>query len=149
MVAITLDEFADRLTQIVPVFMREFSQRLTDELHRGKITVPQLIIMTILEKEGTMMMKDLARFMNVSTAAMTGLIQRLVRAGFAKRMFVPADRRVIRVELTVKGAELLKKVNDQRRKMIMEVFGRLGVEERVRYLDTITKVRDILLEKKA
>lgn len=146
---ISLSEFADRLDEIIPVIMKEFSQRHVNELYKGKITLPQFIIMTFLEKHGQAKMNELAGFMKVTTAAMTGMIERLVKAGYVRRVFDPKDRRIIRAGLSKKGTGLIKKVVTQRRQMILDIFGKISEAEREDYLRILTHIHEILTEQKA
>ncbi len=46
----------------------------------------------------------------VSTAAMTSLADRLTKAGLVQRSFPKTDRRVIHLELTFHGREVLKQI---------------------------------------
>ena len=93
-------------------------------------------------------MTDLARFMGVSTAAMTGIVDRLVRDGYAVRTFYPHDRRIIKVKLTTRGGELLRKVNQQRRQMLIKIFGRISETDRREYLRILMQIKDILTKEK-
>lgn len=144
MFQLSLPEFADKIGEIFPVVIKHFLKRQTNELCRGKITMPQFIILNFLGKEGESRMTDLARFMNVTTAAMTGLVDRLVRYSYVARIFDPADRRIIKIKITNKGSLLVKNVNQQKRQMIIDIFGRLSQQERQDYLRIITRVRDVL-----
>ncbi|MFA4843026.1 MAG: MarR family transcriptional regulator [Candidatus Omnitrophota bacterium] len=146
---ISLAEFADKINEIFPVVIKEFLKRQTNELCRGKITMPQFIILNFLERQGESRMTDLAKFMSVTTAAMTGLIDRLVRDGYVERVEDPDDRRIIKVRATAKGSALVRKINLQKRQMIIDIFGRLTQRDREEYLRIIMRVRDVLTNQKA
>ena len=145
---ISLSEFADRLNEILPVIIKEFARRQANELYKGKITLPQFLILEFLHRQGECKMKDLALFMYVSTAAVTGIVDRLVRYGYVARVYQPQDRRIINIKLTVKGIDLVKKINQQRRQMVIKVFGRISQDERESYLKILMRIRDILTEEK-
>ena len=142
--SISLNEFADRLNKIMPVIMKEFLRRQTNELYKGKITLPQLLILVFLNGQGESRMTDLARFMKVSTAAMTGMVDRLVRYGYLLRIYEPKDRRIIKVKLSAKGAGLVKKIDRQRRNMVISIFDKISEAERGDYLRILTRIYDIL-----
>jgi DNA-binding MarR family transcriptional regulator len=142
--SISLNEFADRLNKIMPVIMKGFARRSTNELYKGKITLPQLLVLAYLDEQGESRMTDLARFIKVSTAAMTGIVDRLVRYGYLLRVYDPKDRRIIKVKLNAKGASLIKKIAQQRRKMAINIFGKISEAEREDYLRILTRIRDIL-----
>ena len=142
--SLSLGEFADKLNRIMPVMMKEFARRNANELSKGKITLPQLFTLGFLNEKGESRMTDLAHFMKVTTAAMTGVVDRLVREAYILRVYSPKDRRIIKVRLTHKGAELIKKINQQKRSMIINIFGKISESEREEYLRILTRIRDIL-----
>jgi DNA-binding MarR family transcriptional regulator len=143
---LNLSDFADRMNEIIPVMMKEFGRRQTDGLFRVKITLPQLLLLNFINIQGESSMTAIAKFMHVSTAAMTGIVERLVRDRYAVRVYDPQDRRVIRVQLTAKGSELLKKINQQRRQLIVKVFGEISAQERQEYLRIVLRIHDTLLK---
>jgi DNA-binding MarR family transcriptional regulator len=59
----------------------------------------------ILEQDGSMSAGDLARAGRLTTGAITAVIDRLERAGYARRVSDPADRRRVLVEATTKAFE--------------------------------------------
>ncbi len=142
--SITITEFADKINDVVPVMIKEFSRRNVAELYKGKITLPQFLILGFLHNNGDSKMCGIAKFMSVTTAAMTGMVDRLERLGYVKREPEPKDRRIINVGLTSKGQELVNKINLRRREMIVDVFGKVSEQDRMDYLRVLTKVKDIL-----
>lgn len=144
MSGLQLLEFADKMNSVMPVIMKEFARRQADELYKGKITLQQFLILNLLHKESEPKMTALAHFMGVTTAAMTGVVERLVREGYVVRESQLDDRRIIKVRLTSKGTELVIKVNEQRRKMIINIFGKISATERQDYLRTLIHIKEIL-----
>lgn len=141
---ISLSEFADRLQEIIPVIMREFSRRQSNELSSGRITLQQFLVLEYLFKKSESRMTDLARFMEITTAAMTGIADRLVRNSYIARFFNANDRRVVNIKLTLKGQELVKKINLQRRHMIMKIFSKISFQDRQDYLRILTQIKEVL-----
>lgn len=143
---LSLFDFADKINEIVPEMMKEFIRRQTGPLYKMKVTLPQFMLLVILQKEGETKMKDLAHFMNVTTAAITGIVERLVRDGYVVRAYEPEDRRIIKINATAKGSQLVNKVNQQRREMIIKTFAMMPESDRQEYLRILTKIRDILVQ---
>lgn len=139
-----VEQFADNINEVMPVIVKEFTRRQANELYKGKITLQQLFILELLFRRGELKMSALAQYMRVTTANMTGLIERLVRDGYAQRAYDPKDRRIINIGLTSKGQELVKKVSNQRRAMVIKIFGRLSEADRREYLRILMNIRDIL-----
>ena len=142
--SVTITEFADRINDLMPVMIKEFAKRQVNEFFKGKITLPQFLILDFLEKNGESKMTDLAHFVSVSTAAMTGMVDRLVNYGYAARESELHDRRVIKIKLNLRGNRLVKKINQQRRNMIIDVFGRVSETDRSDYLRVLMKIKEVL-----
>lgn len=96
----------------------------------------------LLEHRGQMSAGELAKASGLSTGAITAVIDRLERAGYAQRVADPTDRRRVLIEPTAKArtmawelfaplAELveplLARYSDEDLKMLIE-FNRLGRE---------------------
>jgi DNA-binding MarR family transcriptional regulator len=143
---LTLGVFSDRVSEIMPVIMREFLKHQSGEFYRTKITMPQFVVLEALHRHGELNMTDMANFMNVTTAAMTGIVERLVRDGYVTRKHDPGDRRIIKICTTVKGLAIVKKVLEDRKKMTMKIFGMISQEERDSYLEILEHIRSHLME---
>ena len=139
---LTIAEFADRVGEYMVAISREFMRQQTGEFYKAKITLPQLAILDLLNRGGELTMSDIARSMNVTTAAMTGIIDRLVRDAYVVRVYDPDDRRVIKIKLTPKGSKVVRGILEQRRKIITKIFGVLSQGEREEYLKILTRIRE-------
>jgi DNA-binding MarR family transcriptional regulator len=130
----------------MPLVFKELTKKLTIELHKNKITLPQFFILEFLNREGESKMTELANFMNVTTAAMTGIVDRLVRDGYIERVYDKTDRRIIKVKLTGAGNALTKKMAERKQQMIVKVFEKISEVDRERYLRILNQINKILLE---
>lgn len=144
--ALSLFEFADRMSEVMPAIIKDFARRNVHELYKENITLPQILVLQFLHTKGESKMTDLAHFMEVSTAAMTGIVDRLVRDGYVVRVYEPQDRRIVKIKLTNRGNELIKKINRQRRQMIINIFGKISEADRQNYLRIIMQVKDVLMK---
>jgi DNA-binding MarR family transcriptional regulator len=141
--------FADKVSLLMPAIMREFARRQEDELYKGIISLQQFLVLDALSRKGPSTMSTLARFMGVTTAAMTGIIDRLVIRHYVARADDESDRRVVRIRLTGPGSELVKKIYTQRRHMISSIFSKMPKEDRATYLRILEQVQRILSSNKA
>ena len=144
MTGISITDFADKMERIMPEIMKGFIHRLHSDVFQGKVTLPQLLILDFLNRQGASKMTDLANYMKVTTAASTGIVQRLVLLGYVQREFDQKDRRIIKIKLSTKGIELLKKLIQQRRQMITKVFGQISEDDRGEYLRILMQVKEVL-----
>ena len=76
------------------------SQQLS---RQSGLTVPQLLVMQAIAKEGSPSTSTLARHIVVSQATVTRIIDRLERDGLVKREKSSKDKRVVNVRLTDAG----------------------------------------------
>lgn len=141
-----IEDFSDKLNAIMPVVISEFARRQTNELYKGRISLPLFLILEFLQLKGESQMSILAKAMRVTTAAMTGFIERLVRDGYVVRQSHPKDRRIIKIKVTFKGANLVRKISQERRLMVIKIFGKISEKERQDYLRILTHIKEILTE---
>ena len=141
-----LSDFIEKIEDVMPVVMKGIAKMHTNELSKGKITLPQFFVLSHLYKHGESKMNELAKVMDVTTAAATGIVDRLVRCGYIARSYDPKDRRVINIGLTQKGSDMVKRISRQRREVTSEVFSQISREERNNYLTIMLHIRDILSE---
>ncbi len=141
---LTIGEFADRLSGVMSVVIREFAKRQTNELNKGKINVPQFLILNHLLHNNESNMKELSKVINLTCAAATGIVDRLVISNYVRRNFNPDDRRVIKIKITPKGKALINRIDEQRKQAVISLFQRVSEPDRKEYLRILTQIRDAL-----
>ncbi len=104
---------ADRLADFVLFTQRSCILNLTTELNKGNISFPQFFLLTYLSSEEYLTMSDIAKKMGHSTAAATGLVDRLEKLSYVERVHASEDRRKIMVRITAKGVELVSKMRSE------------------------------------
>jgi DNA-binding MarR family transcriptional regulator len=104
---------ADRLADFVLFTQRSCILNLSTELNKGNVSFPQFFLLTYLSSEEYLTMSDIAKKMGHSTAAATGLVDRLEKLAYVERMHAAEDRRKIMVRITNKGIELVSKMRSE------------------------------------
>jgi len=104
---------ADRLADFVLFTQRSCILNLSSELNKGNVSFPQFFLLTYLSSEEYLTMSDIAKKMGHSTAAATGLVDRLEKLSYVERMHAAEDRRKIMVRITAKGVELVSKMRKE------------------------------------
>lgn len=97
----------DRLADFVMMTQRSCILNLSGELNRGKLSFPQFFLLTYLSSEDYLTMSAIAKKMGHSTAAATGLVDRLEKLGFVERVHAAEDRRKIMVRITTEGSDVV------------------------------------------
>lgn len=109
----TLTADANRLADFVLFTQRSCILNLSSELNKGSVSFPQFFLMAYLSSEDYLTMSDIAKKMGHSTAAATGLVDRLEKLGYVERAHAADDRRKIMVRITHKGIELVSKMRSE------------------------------------
>jgi DNA-binding MarR family transcriptional regulator len=71
---------------------------------------------------GRLTMRDLGRAVVISKSGLTGLVDRMERAGLVERAGDPGDRRIVHVTLTRAGAEVYGRARADHRRAVSDAF---------------------------
>jgi DNA-binding MarR family transcriptional regulator len=115
-----------------------------DRLFRDYALTPsQYNILRILRGEAKPMpILEIAERTVTIVPGITGLIDRLERAGFVLRRRCTEDRRVIFVEITAEGRDVLKRLDQPVLDLHQELMGHLSEKELRDLIRLLEKVRD-------
>ena len=81
----------------------KLSQAVSEEVG---LSSTELLAMDLISRERQVPAGFLARELSLTTGAITGLVDRLERAGFARRAADPTDRRIVLVTATAKERQV-------------------------------------------
>ncbi|MBI4227779.1 MAG: MarR family transcriptional regulator [Candidatus Omnitrophica bacterium] len=140
----SIESFSHRMIELLPQLMRGVARQESNALSKGTITLPQLWAMECVSRREGCSMHELAETLNISRPAATGLVDRLIVHGLARRTDDPQDRRVVRLTITPKGRRTVRNIWTQKRQVIARVFGRLTAQDRADYLRILERVVETL-----
>jgi DNA-binding MarR family transcriptional regulator len=83
-------------------------------MNEAGLTMAQMVALYILDYAGPQSVTAIASFLNLSPAATSHLVDRLVGGGFVGRTEDQSDRRQKRVAITVPGRSLAARVHQER-----------------------------------
>ncbi len=134
------DNDAERLADFVLFTQRSCILNLASELNKGNVSFPQFFLLTYLSSEEYLTMSDIAKKMGHSTAAATGLVDRLEKLNYVERVHAAEDRRKIMVRITTHGLELVSKMRGKIATNLSDVMSEMDEEE----ADTVHHARTAL-----
>ncbi len=111
-------------------------------LEQYNITPPQFDALLILSRTGVLTIGELSNQLYLAYSTTTDLVDRLERAGFVVRERDTVDRRVVRVRLQDKGAQLIEEVLDARRAYLASILQSLDTVERSHILRVLQVLND-------
>ena len=139
----TREELLTRLDALWSHFSRKVAAEAGQEAESSgdePLTGVQILTLRNLRRRGPMTMSALAETLGVSLSAANGLIIRLVEMGLVARERDDADRRLVRVSLTDKGAERLKKGEMRRARILARYFSVLDSDELAQLVRLMEKI---------
>jgi MarR family transcriptional regulator, organic hydroperoxide resistance regulator len=115
-----------RLHQKADIILRRFSPQPWMELN---LTVVQLKSLFFIAAKGKTNFKKLAEALAVTPPNVTGIIDRLVEQGLVSRTENQDDRRIMLLQVTAKGQDLLNHLRESRTNQMTQILARLNNEE--------------------
>lgn len=109
---IEVEQNADRLADFIMFAQRSFLLDLSKELNKGNVSYAQFFLLGYLANEDFLTMTDISKKMGHSTAAATGLVDRLEKLGYVQRLHAADDRRKVMVQITRKGIEMVSRLRN-------------------------------------
>ncbi len=131
---------AQRLADIFTVLQRCFMLKLSKELARGNVSFPQYFLLGFLREQKELSMSEVAQRMGHTTAASTGLVDRLEKLGHVRRAHGQEDRRKILVQITASGLALVGEVRDDMVANLLKMMGALDPHEQKTWLQIYEKI---------
>lgn len=113
---------ADRLADFIMFAQRSFLLDLSRELNKGNVSYAQFFLLGYLANEDYLTMTDISKKMGHSTAAATGLVDRLEKLGYVQRLHAADDRRKVMVQITRKGIEMVTRLRNSIAESISEIM---------------------------
>jgi len=131
---------AERLADIFTVLQRCFILNLSKELSRGNVSFPQYCLLGFLREQKELTMSEIAQRMGHSTAAATGLIDRLENLGHVRRTHGRDDRRKVLVQITTSGSALVAEVREDMITNLLKMMEVLEPDEQKTWLQIYEKI---------
>ena len=117
-----MKKVASDVADFIMFTQRSFLLDLTRELNRGNVSYAQFFLLGYLSSEQQLTMTDISRKMGHSTAAATGLVDRLEKLGYVQRLHAADDRRKVMVQITTKGIQLVQQLRDNLASNVADVM---------------------------
>jgi DNA-binding MarR family transcriptional regulator len=121
----TASKLVHDIVATADLFLRESTRLFRPQ----GLTAAQFNVLNLLaapEAAGGLSQRELADMLVVDRSNVTGLIDRMEKAGWVRRADDPADRRVYRVQFTASGKKLWQKVAPAYADVVRQVTERLG-----------------------
>ncbi|HCN28154.1 MAG TPA: MarR family transcriptional regulator [Verrucomicrobiales bacterium] len=123
-----------KLADFILFSQREFLLNLSRELNKDNISFAQFFLLSYLASSKELTMTDIARKMSHSTAAATGLVDRLEKLGYMERTHAIDDRRKVMVRVTAKGLNLVSRLREVLKGQIAEAMNEADAQDAATFM---------------
>lgn len=139
-----LDEIAHQSFAVMPLIGKKlFSHHGVDGFMEG-MTRNHIGVLFILRRFGTLRMSELCQKSGLIKSNLTPVVDWLLGKGLVERKTDPEDRRVVMIELTGQGRELLEKIWEHIETQFEKLFAGIEDGELMRFLDALKTVTETL-----
>jgi DNA-binding MarR family transcriptional regulator len=108
--------------------MTELLETRIQEALGDDYTLPQLRLLAMVDKTDVQHVTEVADFLDVSNAAASKAVDRLVRRGLIERRESERDRRAIRLLITRKGQDVITAFENVQHQLFRQLFGSIPEE---------------------
>ena len=129
-----------QLADFILFSQREFLLNLSRELNRDNISFAQFFLLGYLATSPELTMTDIARKMGHSTAAATGLVDRLEKLGYMERTHAIDDRRKVLVRITSLGLELVSRLRGELQNQVAAAMSESSAPDAASFISSYSSV---------
>jgi DNA-binding MarR family transcriptional regulator len=144
-------QFPQTLRAWMDIFMHRSMRGWNRFAKSTGLSMPQFSILMQIHHKGPCGMSEVSNRFDISAAAASQLVEKLVQAGYLERAEDPSDRRAKLLTLSAKGEELIQQGTEERYRWLDNLTPKLSAEEQVKVveaLNILTRIAQSMEEKK-
>lgn len=130
-------QFTSSLRAWMDVFMHRSMRGWGRFAKSTGLSMPQFSLLMQMHYKGACGMSEVSERFEITPAAASQLVDKLVQNGFIQREEDPQDRRAKLLNLTDKGRELIQQGMEERYRWVNDLAGRLSPEERAKISEAL------------
>ena len=122
----------EELFEVTSMFRMLFKAITQEWNKRGgefNLSFPQYKMLYMLNTSGTHTVSQIAESLGITSAAITGITDRLVTEGYVNRERGENDRRVVNISITDRGREIMNQITERQKEMLEGIFDQLHEED--------------------
>jgi len=112
----------------------------------GEIMVLYFISINVKDDSPGLMVSEISGKLNVTSPTVTHHINSLEAQELVERHTDPADRRVVRIQLSDKGKKYIQRINEARLSMFVGLVEHIGEEESLLFAEMLKEASDYMLK---
>ena len=141
-------QFSQTLRAWMDAFMHRSMSGWNHFAKSTGLSMPQFSILMQLHHKGPCGMSEISDRFDITAAAASQLVDKLVQAGYLERAEDPSDRRAKLLTLSTKGGELIKQGVEERYRWMDDLAATLSVEDQKKVSEALTLLTNAAKEMK-
>ncbi|OGX35530.1 MAG: hypothetical protein A3C36_05490 [Omnitrophica WOR_2 bacterium RIFCSPHIGHO2_02_FULL_52_10] len=133
-----IDLIAEEVAMLMPMIARRI---LLGFFQSVSITQTQIFTIITIAEGAPIRLSELSQKLNISAPTVTGIVDRLEKLAYVRRIPDRADRRAINVDLTPKGRALAQKFKSTIKSKWKELLAQLPEKEQEQYAAILRKIQ--------
>ena len=133
-----IDEIAEEVATLMPMIARRI---LLGFFQSIDITQTQIFTIMTLFEQSPVRLSQLSKKLQISAPTVTGIVDRLEKSGFVKRIPDSKDRRAINVDLTAQGRLVAKKLKITLKRKWKVLLNKLPPRDQNNYVGILRKIQ--------
>jgi len=131
-------KIAEEVATLMPMIARRV---LLGFFQSVDITQTQIFTIMTLAEQSPVRLSQLSKKLHISAPTVTGIIDRLEKSGFVRRVPDGKDRRAINVGLTSKGQKISKKLKSTLKMKWKNLLSKLPKRDQENYVGILRKIQ--------
>ena len=134
----TTKQISEEISVLMPVIARNLFLKFFQTVN---ITQTQIFTIMTLYEKSPCQLNELRKKLGITAPTVTGIVDRLEKLGYVKRIHDKNDRRVINVDLTSKGRKIAKKLKTTIKKKWVSLLAKLVKKDQENYVRILRKIQ--------
>jgi len=135
-------QFSQSLREWMDTFIHRSMHDSARFVKASGFSMPQFFLLMQVHRRENCGISDLSEHLEITNAATSQLVEKLVQARLLERAEDPNDRRAKKVSLTLVGEEIVKKANAERSRWVDDLAAVMNEDE----LQKVTEAFEILTQ---
>ncbi|GGB58827.1 MarR family transcriptional regulator [Lentibacillus populi] len=119
---------------------KSVEDRIKQDIKRYGVSTTEFTILEALYHKGNLTVQQICDAVLINSGSITYVIDKLQKKGLLKRSPSKSDRRVVHVQITDQGKQLMNRIFPKHQAVIEEVFKDVSPEEKQTVIDVLKKV---------
>ncbi|MFO8072020.1 MAG: MarR family transcriptional regulator [Polyangia bacterium] len=136
-------DMVDQVEEIAQDLMRRLDL-LSGSKVQEDISYGQYKVLSVIHNHGPISVGNLGRQVGSAQSTTSEMVARLTKSGLVNKVRGPYDGRVVMVELTDQGRQLMRRRRKRVRESYQSLFDKLSVSEKQGFIDSIKTLSELL-----